>query len=787
MFSNYLTVAWRLLRKSKLYSSINIIGLAAGMAVAILIGIWVWDEVSFDTYHVNHARLANVLSIVSANGEITVAPFAAVPLAAELRAKYPDDFKALALVASQVHDLAAGNKKISQWGTWAQPAFPEMFTLHMLKGSRDALKDPACMLVDQTLAKSLFGDADPMNKIVKVDEQIEMKVGGVYADLPENTQFYGTSCLLAWDNRYNRGTTPDADWTDHHFQLFVQLSDGADFEKTSARIKNIAKPHLRSGYEEIRLHPMDQWHLYNEFSNGKVSGGQIRFVRLFAMIGVFVLLLACINFMNLSTARSERRAKEVGIRKTVGSSRGQLIGQFLSESLLMASLALVLALLFVMAAFPFFNELAGKHLYTPWANPMFWLTLLSFTVFTGVIAGSYPAFYLSGFEPVKVLKGPFRAGTGASTARKVLVVVQFTVSITLIIGTLIVFRQIGYARDRPVGYSREGLLTVNMTRPDSSQHYDALRNDLLQTGAVENMAESSSASTGVENSMLGYDWKGRDPHFVPIIETVFVTYDFGKTLGWQIKEGRDFSRDFPTDSGAFILNEAAVRFTGLRHPVGEVIRWHQEDHLIVGVVKDMVMESPYMPAQPTFFTLLANRRIHVISIRIKPALPVREALARIESVFRKYDPDTPFDYEFTDEAYGRKFIAEEHMGNLSSFFTLLAIFISCLGLFGLAAFVAAQRTREIGVRKVLGASVVQLWQLLSKEFVVLVMLSWIIASPIAWWALHGWLQTYAYRTSLSWWIFGAAGAGSLLVTLSVVSVQSIKAARMNPIKSLKTE
>jgi len=787
MLRSYLLHAWRLLQKSKLYSSINIVGLAAGMAVAMLIGLWVWDEVSFNLYHRNHGRLANILSIVSANGETTVEPDAAVPLAAELKARWPADFKDLALVAEGGHVLAVGDKKIEQWGMWAQHAFPAMFSLRLLKGSPDALKDPSSLLLSQWMARSLFGDADPLNKPVLVDGRTQMKVSGVYEDLPENTRFYGTSFLLAWDNKDNRGTTDDADWTDHHFELYVQLSDQADFEKTAAKIKDVRKPHQRGGYEEIGLHPMDQWHLYNEFKDGKVVGGQIRQVRLFALIGCFVLLLACINFMNLSTARSGKRAKEVGLRKAIGSQRRQLIVQFLSESLLMAFLAMLLAIILMILFFPLFNTLAGKHLAIPWGNPWFWLAVLCFTVFTALIAGSYPAFYLSGFQPVKVLNGVFKAGPWASLPRKVLVVVQFTVSISLVIGILVVFRQIRYGRSRPVGYTREGLITVNLTNPELQTHYDALRNELLASGAVEDMAESSSPSTGVENSMLGYDWKGRDPNSVPIIGTLFVTYDFGKTLGCTIKEGRDFSRDFPTDSGAFILNEAAVTFTGLVHPVGDVIRWHGQDHPIVGVIRDMVMESPYAPVQPTFFTLLANRRIHVVTIRIKPALPAREALATIGTVFRKYDPDNPFGYSFTDEAYGMKFLAEEHTGNLAGFFAFLAVFISCLGLFGLASFVAEQRTKEIGIRKVLGATVFHLWGLLSKEFVALVLLSFAIAVPVAWAYLDRWLRNYEYRTSISWWIFAVAGAGALIITLSVVSVQSIRAALLNPTTSLKTE
>lgn len=786
MLRHYLLLSWRLLLRSKLYSSINIIGLATGMAIAMLIGLWVWDELSFNHYHLHHERLASILSIESVNGEVSVGADAPVPLAAELRLKFPADFKDMALTAEGGHLLTSGDKKIQQWGMWAQPGFPAMLSLRLSKGSLTALKDPNSLLLGQSLATSLFGDADPINKPILLDGRTALKVGGVYEDLPQNSQFYGISYLLPWDNTANRGTTLDADWSDHHFELYVQLADHASFEKTAAKIKDITKPYLPRGFdEEIGLHPMDQWRLYDEFRNGKIVGGRISQVRLFALIGCFVLLLACINFMNLSTARSGQRAKEVGLRKTIGGQRRQLIGQFLGESLLMTILAMLLAVALMILVFPLYNRLAGKQLTIPWGNPWFWLTVFCFTGLTGLMAGSYPAFYLSHFQPVKVLSGSFRAGPAAALLRKALVVVQFTISIALAIGIIAVFRQIHYAEDRPVGYTRKGLITINMNTPELQGHYDALRHDLLASGAVENMAESSSPSTEVENSMLGFDWKGRDPNSVSIIGTLFVTYDFGKTLGWTIKEGRDFSRDFPTDSGAFILNEAAVRYTGLG--VGQSIRWHGAAHPIVGVITDMVMESPYMPVQPTFFTLKTDRRIHVITIRLKPTLPLTPALAAIQSIFRKYDPDSPFEYDFTDEAYSHKFLAEEQMGNLAGFFTILAVFISCLGLFGLASFVAEQRTREIGIRKVLGATVFQLWGLLSKESLLLVSLSFGIAVPVAWVYLQDWLQAYAYRAPVAWWIFAVTGIGALVLTLSVVSVQAIRAALLNPVKSLKMQ
>jgi ABC-type antimicrobial peptide transport system permease subunit len=532
---------------------------------------------------------------------------------------------------------------------------------------------------------------------------------------------------------------------------------------------------------------MDKWRLYSDFKDGKPAGGRIQFIWLFSIIGVFVLMLACINFMNLSTARSEKRAKEVGIRKTVGSLRSQLIKQFLSESVLVAFVSFVFSIIFVILLLPVFNKLADKNIGLPWDNSFFWIIALTFTFITGLISGSYPALYLSRFEPIKVLKGTFRVGRFASLPRKVLVVVQFTFSIALIIGTVIVFKQIQYAKDRPVNYRSEGLVTVPMSTPDLYGHYDAIRSDLLATGVVDNMAESSSPTTEVYSNQIGFNWQGKDPNSLPSFGTIAVTEDFGKTIGWQIKEGRDFSKDFATDSLAMVLNESAVKQVGMkREIVGQTIQFNDKSYHVIGVVKDMIMESPYKPVQPTVFFYDRNWA-NVITIAIKHGAPVTTALSKIATVFKKYNPGAPFDYTFNDEDYAKKFADEERVGNLATFFTILAIFISCLGLFGLASFVAEQRKKEIGVRKVLGASTFNLWRMLSKEFALLVIISCFIAIPLAWYYLNNWLLQYDYRTTISFWIFIISGVGALAITLITVSFQAIKAAIANPVKSLRTE
>ena len=636
------------------------------------------------------------------------------------------------------------------------------------------------------MSKSLFADEDPIGRIVKIDNRGELKVGGVYEDFPKNTSFFGTAYFLPWFNKQNWWNTQTDAWSNHGCELYVELNDNIDIEKTSAKIKMITQDH---GYvqsnELLMLHPMDSWHLYSKFENGQQVGGRIQYVLLFGTIGVFVLLLACINFMNLSTARSEKRAKEVGIRKTIGSGRLELVVQFLSESMVMSFFATVIAVVLVQSSLPFFNRLSDKAMTMPWNNPVFWLIAIGFTCIVSLVAGSYPAFYLSSFQPIRVLKGKMITGRFAAIPRKVLVVLQFTVSIVLIIGTIVVYRQVKYAKSRPVGYEREHLITIRMNTPELYDHYDALRADLIASGGAIEMAESNSEPTQIFSNNSGMDWAGRPADLDPLFGTIAVSHDFGKTIGWKIVEGRDFSRNY-NDTGALILNEAAVKVTGIKNPIGKQFKLVNKTQVIVGVVRDMVMNSPFDPVVPTIFHLQPTWA-RLICVKINPGMNMQLALAKIESVFKKYNPASPFEYKFVDQEYGQKFSEEERIGNLTTIFAVLAIFISCLGLYGLASFVAEQRTREIGVRKVLGASVFTLWKLLSKEFVLLVAISCLIAVPLAMYFLRGWLENYNYRTDISWWIFAISISGALLITMVTISFQAIKAALANPVKSLRMQ
>ena len=800
MYKSYLKIGWRNLSKNKGYSFLNIGGLAIGMAVAMMIGLWIYDELEFNKYHKNYDTIARVLRNGTANGETFTHAYLPAPLGEELRSKYSHHLKRVVTVwPAGDHIVSSVNEKFSLRGQFMEPIGPEMFTLNMLHGTLDGLLDPHSILLSRSAAAILFGSDDPINKVLKIDHKMDVKVTGVYEDLPYSSEFHGVNFIAPWELFVSvNGWIKSEDFESNMIHIYVQIESGTDFESASIQLKDAILNNVKEdrGYVAINpqlfLHPMKYWHLRSEWKNGVNAGGLIQTVWLFGITGVFVLLLACINFMNLSTARSEKRAKEVGIRKSMGSVRMQLVNQFFSESFLVVVFAFVFAIVIVSISLNWFNGLAGKQIQMPWTNIYFWLSSTGFIFLTGILAGSYPAFYLSSFNPVSVLKGSLRAGRYATIPRKVLVVIQFTVSVILIIGTIVVYQQIQFAKDRPVGYDRGGLLMIQMTSPEFYGKQEVLRTQLKNTGVVAEVAESSSPTTDIWNSNGGFNWKGKDPAFLLECATYTVTPEYGKTVGWQFVQGRDFSRDLASDSAGFVINESLAKLLGFENPVGEVIEWTAgyrsrfRSFSVLGVVKDMVVKSPYEPPMPSVF-LLSPYGTNWINIRIKPEISTADALSGIEGVFKKIVPSVPFDYKFADQEYALKFAAEERIGKLASVFASLAILISCLGLLGLASFVAEQRTKEIGIRKVVGASVFNIWKMLSKDFVVLVVISCLIAIPVAYYFLAAWLKQYEYRTEVSWWIFGVTGIAALIITLMTVSYQAIKAALMKPVNSLRSE
>jgi putative ABC transport system permease protein len=793
MYRSYFKIAWRNLIKNRIYSFINIGGLAVGMGVAILIALWVADELNYDRYHSNYDRIAQVMQHQTFNGQVGTQEANPAQMAEEIRHVYGSDFTYVLQASwNHNHTLTYGDKMFLKPGCYFEPEAPEMLTLNMLHGTRAGLKDMNSILLSEELATTYFGNENPVGKIMRVDNSFDVTVTGVYENLPYNSSFKEMKFIMPWSLYLSVNTwiaKMDDPWGSNYTRTFAMVGERSDIDELSLKIKDVRLNKVSEGDRRqnpvVFLHPISKWHLYSDFKNGVNVGGRISNVWLFGIIGGFVLILACINFMNLSTARSEKRAKEVGIRKAIGSVRKQLITQFFSESILIAALAFVFCIMLVFLILPAFNTVADKQIAIPLSDARFWLVGIAFTLITGVLAGCYPALFLSSFEPVKTLKGTFRVGRYASIPRKVLVVLQFTISTTLIIGTTVVYKQISFAQQRPIGYEKDGLISFSVT-DEAHKHFDAVRSELINSGAIVDMAESGSPTTSVWNSNGGFDWQGKDPDQAVDFPNNPVSHEYGKVVNWQIKEGRDFSREFATDSLTFILNESAVRFIGFENPVGKILIWEGTPYTIIGVVKDLLVQSPYAPVRPSLFHL-ARGQENVFLIKLNPNTNVQDALSRVETVFRRIDPGSPFAPTFADQEFAQKFGNEKRLGTLSTFFAVLAIFISCLGLFALASFVAEQRTKEIGIRKVMGASVSNLWRMLSQDFVILVLISSLLAVPVSYYLISDWLSHYEYKTDLSWWIFAAAVFGAIVITLLTVSYQAIKASLMNPVKSLRSE
>ncbi len=794
MIQNYFKIAFRNLIRNKGYSAINIGGLSVGMAVATLIGLWIYNELSFNKNHNNYDRIAQVMQHHTINDNVET--WQALPpiMGQGLKDEYGDNFKhVVQALWNSEHTLMYGNQVFMKKGNFFEPEVVEMLSLNIISGSREGLKDINSIMLSQSVSKVIFGDNDPIGEILKFDNSIDLKVTGVYEDLPENSSFKSLTYILPWDLFLN--ANPDVKsnpkpWSDGSYtQTYVQLKNNVTVEEVSLKIKEIrfnkGSELVKKSKPEIFLHPMNKWYLYENFENGKNIGGRINDIKLFFLIGFFVLLLACINFINLSTARSEKRAKEVGIRKTIGGSRYQLISQFFSESILISLLAFIFSIFLIAIALPYFNRVFDSRVVILWKRPMFWIIGCSFSLFTGILAGTYPALYLSSFKPVKVLKGIFKVAQNASIPRHVLVVSQFTISIVLIIGTIVVYKQVSYAQNRPLGYNKNGLISIRTTK-ETHNNINEIRATLINQGAIIDMTESTGEMTGDWNMYSGYEWEGKDPNLDASFYFGKVNYDYGKTIGWTIKEGRDFSRDFPSKSPQFILNESAVAYMNLKNPVGKIIRNGESYATVVGVIKDVLLDSPYKPVEPYIFNL-SDSKGYEFFLKLNPSKSIKESMIKIESVFKTYNPLRPFNAKFIDKSFAKKFEKEKRIGKLVTVFALLAIFISCLGLFGLASYVAEQRTKEIGVRKVMGASVIRLWKLLSKDFLMLVVIACIIAVPMAYYFTNSWLQKFEYRTSMSWWISVLACVGAIVITIFTVSYQAIKAAKVNPIKSLRTE
>jgi putative ABC transport system permease protein len=789
MIKNYLKVAWRNLIRNKGLSLINIVGLAIGMAFAILIGLWIQFELSFDKFHANRDRIAVVEKNTLFNNQKNTQIAIPLPLYTELKTNFPEVKRASRMDWNNSHSIIAGDKKLNKHCSHVDPDFLQMFSFEFIEGnSKTALNDINSCVLTQSLAETLFPKGEAMGKTIRVDNKYDKKVTGILKDPPINSTI-GFDYLAPFEFKIqNESFVKEnlTNWGNNFLKTVVEIKEGVSMEAFSKKLGPLPTArNTKLKNQTLFLHPMKKWHLDNEFKNWVNIGGKIEYVRLFGIIGIFVLLIACINFMNLSTARSEKRAKEVGIRKAVGSHRTQLIGQFLSESLLTAFLAFLLSLALVQLFLPFLKDIGFENIHFDFTNIGLLASVLGVCVLTGLLAGSYPALYLSSFAPVRVLKGLFKQGKAAARFRKVLVVSQFAISIGLIISTIIVFMQIQKAKDRSLGYDPNNLITVNAT-DDLAKNYLVLKQELMNTGLIEAVSKASSPMTAIYNSWDDYSWEGKDPNADMIVNSVMTEYDYEKAIKLKFKAGRSFSRDFPTDSNAVILNEAALKMIGYKEPLGKTMKLGTQTLTIIGITENILMENPFEPVGPMAIIFVPDN-FSSLFIRPKGKADTKKVIAAMTPLFEKYNPSLPFEYHFVDEDFSRKFTNENHVGKLAGIFAGLAIFISCLGLFGLAAFMAERRVKEIGIRKVLGASVTNLWLLLSREFVLLVLLACIIASPIALWVMKDWLEKYDFRVDISAWIFISTGILAVFIALITVSTQAVKAALANPVKSLRTE
>jgi len=792
MIRNFFKVAYRNLLRNKGFSAINITGLAIGMAAAILILLWIQDELSYDGFHKNKDRIYEVWNRVPFDGKLSCWNSVSAPMARTLEKDLPEAERAVRVIFNNKLLFSVGDKKIIESGSIVDTGFLQMFSFPLLKGNATtALIDPHAVLLTEKAAKSIFGNEDAMGKVIKIENKDNFTVTGILKDLPGNSRF-SFEYLLPWSYiKYREGT--DLGWSDNSTSTYVMLKPKASYASVAVKIKDLKQKYSSEAKTmkwELFIYPLKRWRLYSSFTNGvEDNGGRSTFVKLFSIIAGFILLIACINFMNLSTARSEKRAKEVGIRKVVGAQKSSLISQFIGESVFIAFLAGIAAIIIVQISLPAYNQLTEKTLFINFDNINTWMAFTGFILFTGLLAGSYPAFFLASFQPVKVLKGTFKKANALVTPRKVLVVLQFTFAIMLIICTIVVKQQIDYARDRQTGYNKDNLVYHFMTG-DIPKNYTLIKNELLASGIAKSITKTNSPLTERWSDGWGQSWEGKDPNDNTSFDRYLSDEGLGLTAGLQFIQGRDFDlKQFPTDSTGLIINESSLKIMKFKDPIGKIvgdlgIKWH-----IVGVIKDFILTSPYEPTRPLLICGAKSSfmSFNVVQIKLNGNNATAENLQKAAAIFKKYNPEYPFEYKFVDEAYAQKFDNEQRQGTLAALFAGLTIFISCLGLFGLATYMAENRIKEIGVRKVLGASVTGITTLLSKDFVKLVIISFVIAAPLSYWGMYKWLQDYQYRVPIQWWVFAVACFLSVAIAILTVSYQAIKAALANPVKSLRTE
>ncbi len=790
MLKNYFLIAVRNLSKNSIYSIINISGLSIGLVSSILIFLWVIEESTYDHFIPKRDRLQQVW--VSAYYDSKINSWNSVPLPTYEAMKTANNHIVNSVVTDWgfEHLLTVGDKRLYKRGYYVGEEFLEMFEFPLLQGdASQVLDEPTSIVISESVAKALFGEEDAINKIIRLDNDDDLKVSGVIKDVPGNSSF-DFDILIPWS--YRRKVQDfikdnEDNWGNYSFQVFVELDNKANFSEAEASIKTMLQDNKEEGDEiesSFFLYPMERWRLHSSFENGKEKGGLIEYVQLFTIIAILIVVIACINFMNLATARSQKRSKEVGIRKTVGSKRNELVMQFLTEAVLITFISYVIAILFVLLLLPFYNDLVEKQLILDFRNGTFWVVSIAIIFITGLLAGSYPAFYLSSFNPAAILKGKGANSDNANLARKILVIVQFSVAIVLIVGTIVIYQQIEMAKKRDLGYKQDRLITVDFTE-ELRKNYDVFKNDLLNSRAVEAVTRSNSSITDINsNNFLG--WPGKPDDLRVLFVTVTSHYDYAKTMDIEVLMGREFSKDFASDSSAILINKAAFDLMNLEEPViGTELELWGDKRTLVGVIDNALMGSPYEEVRPLFVIL--DDWGGVISMRLNADQEIQKSLASIEEIFKKYNPAYPFDYKFIDQEFQKKFTYIRLTQTLANIYALLALVITGLGILGLAAFMAEQRKKEIGIRKVLGATVSQLIAMISKDFTKLILIAFALGAPLSWWLLDNYLDRYTIRVEIAWWIFPLAGFAALIFALLIVGNQAFRAAISNPVKSLRSE
>ncbi len=788
MLRNYLKIAIRNLTKNSVYSFINISGLAIGIASSVLILLWVADEYSYDRFHKNYNSIYKLYQSQQWQQGIGTNNSMPYPVKEAIKERSAEIKYVVMTNQGEGNMLQVGDKRLNRYGLSASEDFFNMFSFEMVTGDvNTALADPNAIVITESTAKAFFENRDPINQLIRIDNNQELKVTGVVKDVPKQSEFRFDYVLpfayFESTNFWVRNAKPL--WDNNAFQMYVYLQPQASEADVNDHIQDLVKDNNpKAPTAKLFLHPMSKWRLYSNFENGKNSGGLIEYVRLFTIIAIFILVIACINFMNLATARSEKRAREVGIRKSVGSRRKELIFQFLGESILITFISFLIASVLVEILLPSYNLLVNKNIVIDYGNPFVWLIAVGLILVIGIFSGSYPAFYLSSFQPIKVLKGKINVDKGVSTPRQILVTLQFGFSIFLIIGTIIIYQQVIHVKGRDMGYDRENLMQI-WTNGELESNFQTIRQELVRTGVVQSVCKSNSPITSIF-STNEVTWAGMNTDQRIAFSTIATEYDYAETMGIKMLEGRDFSRDFKSDSSAVVINQAAVDLMGMENPIGQTLTLFDGTYQIIGIMDNVVMSDPFKPVEALSMVFIPGWS-STITVRLNKTDNLNDAISTVEGVFKKLNPSYPLWYRFADSDFEKKFSDINLISRLAGIFASLAIVITCLGLLGLAAFMAEQRTKEIGIRKVMGASVASLVLLLSKDFSKLVIFAFVVSAPVGWWFINDFLKRYPYRVDVAWWVLAGSGALALGLALLIVSTQAMRAARANPSQSLRSE